>query len=147
MSPQGSRILIIDDERITRVPVAFLLKKHGYKVEEAGDGPSGLRAAHGFHPDLILLDISMPHMDGLEVCRKLKEDPETRSIAVVMLSALADRKTVVAAVQAGAKDYLVKANFDIQDLLNRIEKLLGGTVDTAATTRRMPSTPSARRCA
>jgi len=81
------RILVVDDDRPTVMIISSVLKKHGYEVFTAYDGMNGLKAAQKVKPDLIILDIMMPLMDGYEVCRRLKADADTAKIAVLMLSA------------------------------------------------------------
>ena len=82
-----AKILCVDDDRPTVTIISGVLKKEGYEVETALDGHDGLKRAREGKPDLIVLDIMMPDIDGYEVCRRLKDDPETRNIAVLMLTA------------------------------------------------------------
>ncbi len=82
-----AKILCVDDDKPTVTIVSMVLKKEGYQVETALDGHDGLKRARETKPNLIILDIMMPDIDGFEVCRRLKDDPETREIAVLMLTA------------------------------------------------------------
>ena len=82
-----ARILVVDDDRPTVLIISSVLKKHGYEVFTAYDGLNGLKKAREVKPNLIVLDLMMPLMDGYEVCRRLQSDPETAKIAVLMLTA------------------------------------------------------------
>lgn len=101
-------ILIIEDERDIVELVRVNLEKDGYKVSSAYTGEDGLQAARQHIPDLILLDLMLPGMDGLEVCRKLREEKETRAIAIVMLTAKQEESDIVTGLEVGADDYLTK---------------------------------------
>ena len=82
-----ARILVVDDDRPTAMIISSILKKQGYEVFTAFDGMNGLRKAHEVKPDLVVLDIMMPLMNGYEVCRRLQSNPDTADIAVLMLTA------------------------------------------------------------
>jgi two-component system phosphate regulon response regulator PhoB len=101
-------ILIIEDERDIVELVKVNLEKDGYKVSWAYTGEDGLRTARQSVPDLILLDLMLPGMDGLEVCRRLREEKETRAIAVVMLTAKQEESDIVTGLEVGADDYITK---------------------------------------
>lgn len=116
-------ILVIDDEAPLRVLVSETLTGLRYKVLEAKTGQEGLRIAIDEKPDLILLDIALPGMDGFEVCRHLKEIPGCRHIPIVMLTAMgqeADRKR---GIESGAEAYITKP-FSPVMLLRRLEEIL-----------------------
>ena len=102
------RVLIVDDERLNVAIVADYLASSGYEVLTAFNGEEGLRAAHDSSPDVILLDVVMPGINGFTVCRKLKEADATRHIPVVMLTALTDRNSRHEGLEAGAIDFLNK---------------------------------------
>ena len=102
------RVLIVDDERLSVAIVADSLASSGYEVLTAFNGEEGLRAAHDSSPDVILLDVVMPGINGFTVCRKLKEADATRHIPVVMLTALTDRNSRHEGLEAGAIDFLNK---------------------------------------
>jgi len=103
------RILIVNDnDSELRLMKALLLKNEGYVFETAGNGPEAIGKAGSFMPDLILLDILMPEMDGFEVCRKLKENPETRYIPVVFVTVLEDKETRLHGLECGAVDFITK---------------------------------------
>ena len=103
-----SKILVVDDHEEIRDALAAILDEEGHEVIHAENGVVGLEKAREAAPDVILLDIAMPQMDGLEVLRKLKEDPSTDSIAVIMVTAQGDRHAMVRAVQLGTRDYITK---------------------------------------
>lgn len=100
-------ILVADDDPINRMLLRDLLESEGHSVQEASDGYEALRAA-AFRPDAILLDVMMPHMDGFEVCRQLKRDPNLASIPVIIVTSLADRRDRLTGIEAGANDFLTK---------------------------------------
>jgi DNA-binding response OmpR family regulator len=117
------RILVIEDDRFLRKAAEAALRRHGYTVLTASDGETGLHAARAEHPDLVLLDLIMPGMQGFEVLKLLKEDASTTSIPVIILSNLGQDSDVKAALEAGAVDYLVKANLALDMLVERVRAL------------------------
>jgi HD-like signal output (HDOD) protein/CheY-like chemotaxis protein len=117
-------ILIIDDMPIFREPISACLKLAGYETMCASDGREGLAMALKNVPELILLDMAMPGLDGLQVLQRLRREPKTASTPVVMLSAVADRDRIVLAIHYGAQEYLLKSRFTTKDLLARIKKHL-----------------------
>jgi putative two-component system response regulator len=118
----------VDDDALVSEVIGAVLRGHGFRFESAADGDAGLRKARELHPGLILLDISMPGMDGFQTCRKLREDPETRRIPVVMLTAFADRDSRIKALEAGANDFLAKP-VDHTELIVRSNNLLSAKRD------------------
>jgi signal transduction histidine kinase len=115
-----SIILIVDDNQ-TNLDVLFeLLRNYGFKVLVAIDGESAIEQTEYIHPDLILLDIMMPGIDGLETCRRLKADPLTRDIPIIFMSALSETLDKVKGFQTGAVDYITKP-FQHEEVLSRIE--------------------------
>lgn len=116
-------ILVIDDEPDMVRLLDYALTKANYLVIRAGDGEAGLAAARKHAPDLILLDVMMPGMDGLDVCRRLKADPLTASALVLMLTAKAEEGDRVLGLELGADDYVAKP-FAMKELLARIKALL-----------------------
>jgi DNA-binding response OmpR family regulator len=110
------KILVIDDEEITVQLITILLERRGYEVIKAYRAEDGLRAAYRTHPDLILLDIMMPDMDGWEVCRRLRE---LSDVPIVFLTAKDDVRDVVKGLEMGADDYIVKP-YDNDELVARV---------------------------
>jgi adenylate cyclase len=102
------RILVVDDSDASRDIIVTRLRAHGYETAEAADGEAGLAAVRACAPDLILLDVTMPKLDGIEVCRRLKSDDSRPFTPVVLLTARADTSDVVAGLDAGADEYLTK---------------------------------------
>jgi signal transduction histidine kinase len=117
------RILIIDDDKIIVEILTQSLTLAGYAVSSAFDGEEGLALVRGQKPDLILLDVMMPKMDGYAVCRQIKGNPETRFIPVIILTALTDRDDKLRALEVGADEFIRKPP-DRQELLIRIRSLL-----------------------
>jgi len=117
------RILIVDDDPDIVETVAFFLSGSDYQVFIAKNGKEALEQVKEEKPDLVLLDVMMPEMNGLEVCRKLKNNPETNSIPVVMLTAQGSKKDVDDAIDGGANGYVVKP-FNLPGLVERIETIL-----------------------
>lgn len=115
------QILVVDDEASIRELLSFNLKKNGYSVETAADGREALAKAAGM--DLVLLDIMLPEVDGLEVCRRLKADPQTSGIPIIMLTAKAEEIDRVLGLELGADDYVVKP-FSMRELLARVKAVL-----------------------
>ncbi|GAB4358482.1 MAG: hypothetical protein Fur0042_27970 [Cyanophyceae cyanobacterium] len=116
-------VLIVDDQPNNLRLLSIMLKNHGYRVRQAISGRVALTSAHLAVPDVILLDISMPEMDGYEVCRQLKASPKTRDVPVVFMSAHTDLLDRVEAFKIGGIDYITKP-FQAQEVLLRIENQL-----------------------
>lgn len=117
------RILIVDDEPLNRDYLEQELEDRGYRVVTAADGRQALELVAADPPDLILLDVVMPRMDGIEVCRRLKDDPETRLIPIIIMTALTAREDRVKGIEVGADDFLTKP-VDEQELHGRINGAL-----------------------
>ncbi|MEA4810961.1 MAG: response regulator transcription factor [Anaerolineaceae bacterium] len=116
----AEKILVVDDEISLQETVAYSLKKEGYAVEIAGDGNKGLELARSVKPDLIILDVMLPGMDGFEVCRTLRHETNT---PVLMLTARDDEIDRVVGLEVGADDYLAKP-FSMRELIARVKALL-----------------------
>lgn len=112
-----------DDEDILEL-VVELLEEEGYEIARATDGEEALGLILARRPDLAVLDVRMPKVDGFEVSRRLREDGETQEVPVILLSALAREQDVVRGFESGATDY-VKKPFSPDDLVSRIETILG----------------------
>lgn len=112
-------VLIVDDEEQNRTLLRDPLEAHGYEISEAEDGERALQKVAEHPPDVILLDLMMPRMDGFEVCRRLKQDRKTAPIPILMVTALSERKERMIGIGAGANDFLNKP-VDLQDLTLRV---------------------------
>ena len=117
----GGRILVVDDEEYIRDLVSTALRFSGFDVESAGDGLSGLRKASEFRPQLLVLDVSMPGLDGFEVCRRLRQAGDTTP--VVFLTARDSEEDKLAGFTRGGDDYLTKP-FSLDELVARIRAVL-----------------------
>jgi putative two-component system response regulator len=117
------KILIVDDESGARAALEFLLRREGFQVRDAADGPAAIQECATFRPDLILLDIMMPGMNGFEVCRHIKATPETRLTPVVLVTGLTTTEDRIIGINAGADDFLSKP-IDLNELLARTRSLL-----------------------
>lgn len=119
-----ARILLVDDVRLFRHLEATVLGGYGYDTEEASSGAEALQKIRANPPDLALVDINMPGMDGLEVCRRIKGDPALRAVPVIMISSSNRQEDIRRAVEAGCDEYLTKP-LDDTALLRKVEILLG----------------------
>lgn len=127
-------ILIIEDESDLAELVAFNLEKEGYRALIAPDGPSGLEAVRNNSPDLILLDLMLPGMSGMEICKVLKGKDKTAGIPVIMLTAKGEEIDRVVGFEVGADDYVIKP-FSPRELLLRIKAVLRRTGSEEAASR------------
>jgi adenylate cyclase len=116
-------ILIVDDNETNRDILAARLKAHGYRSSQAADGEEALAAARQLRPDLILLDVMMPKLDGVEVCRRIKSDTTLPFTPVILVTSKADSKDVIAGLDAGADEYLTKP-IDQAALVARVKSAL-----------------------
>lgn len=117
------RILVIEDEPDIRELIAYNLSREGYQVSEAEDGESGLDKARRELPDLVLLDLMLPRLSGVEVCRRLKSEAQTQGLPVIMVTAKGDEDDVVSGFDTGADDYIPKP-FSPKVLLARVKAVL-----------------------
>ena len=120
--PMTKKILIVDDERNVIELLSVNLLAHGFKVISAEDGEEGLNKAFKEFPDLILLDMRLPKLNGLELCERLKADKRTKHIPLFFLTAAAQREDVEKAISAGSDCYFTKP-FDIQHVIQNIKKI------------------------
>lgn len=121
-------LLIEDDELMARMYKRVLILEN-WSVELAVDGLEGYEKAKSFQPDLILLDIMMPRLNGFQTLDMLKKDPTTKDCPVVMLTNLADKADVELALEKGAIKYLVKSDYDMKDISNVIKEIIGSQTD------------------
>jgi len=119
----GQRILIVEDEEAIVEVVSQTLRRHGYETASAADGDDALEKAFSLRPDLVILDLMLPKMDGWEVCRRLKADRQTASVPVLMLTARREERDVVEGLEIGADDYMKKP-FSLSELAARVKALL-----------------------
>ncbi len=120
MEASGALVLIVDDEKDLRSLLDFNLKQAGYRTVHAATGSEALARAASHSPDLILLDLNLPDLSGTEVCRRLKADPSTEAIPVVMLTARSAEADRIAGFELGAEDYIPKP-FSVRELILRLE--------------------------
>ncbi|PIR71906.1 MAG: response regulator [Candidatus Nealsonbacteria bacterium CG10_big_fil_rev_8_21_14_0_10_36_24] len=119
------KILFIEDESVLQKAFGDVLQQKGYKILSALDGEIGLRMARSEKPDLILLDLILPRLHGFEVLKKLKEDPETKEIPVIVLTNLEKMEDINKAIELGATTYLVKTEYKIEEVIEKIKKIIG----------------------
>ena len=119
----AERILIVEDEEDIAELLEYNLHRQGYEAEAVGSGEEGLSLVPEIAPDLLILDLMLPGLSGLDVCRKLKADPATRSIPVIMLTAKGEEEDIIAGFEAGADDYVTKP-FRPRILLARVKAVL-----------------------
>ena len=120
---KNTKILVVDDEQDILELIRHSLNKEGYEVYVAANGQQGVDKARKVKPHLILMDVMMPVMDGMEACRQLKEDPETSEIAIIFLTARSEEFAELAGFEAGADDYISKP-IRSRVLLSRIKAIL-----------------------
>ncbi len=118
------KVLIIDDSEVLRRITAFNLQKMGYEIREAIDGVDGLEKIKDFHPDLVLLDIMMPRMDGFTVLKKMSEDPSMKEIPVIVLTAKGGEDDEKEALRLGAIKVLTKP-FSPKQLVETVKQVIG----------------------
>jgi DNA-binding response OmpR family regulator len=139
---KNKKILVVDDEKDIVETIAYNLRRHGYDVAMAYEGTDALEVAFRESPDLILLDLMLPGLDGMEVARRLKADPRTSSTPLVMLTAKGEETDVVIGLTLGADDYVTKP-FSMKILLARLNTVLRrgepqGTAEEAGILRAGP---------
>lgn len=122
MSKQAT-VLIVEDSPTQAKQIAGLVTQHDVDVVIAEDGPQALRIIDAVQPDLVVLDINLPEMNGFQVCRRLKRDPETAHIPVVMLTSSSSSDEMIKGLEAGAQDYILKDDFAAETLLMTLRSL------------------------
>ena len=115
-------ILFVEDEPTIQKTLSLALTQEGYDVKNALDGEIGLKLAREIKPNLILLDLILPKMDGFEVLEELKEDDDTKDIPVIVLTNLESSQDIEKALVLGATTYLVKANYDLKEVIEKIKE-------------------------
>ena len=118
------KILLIEDDKFLRDLMNKKLLSMGYDVVAAADGESGLTMIKESKPDVVLLDLILPGINGFEVLERAKKDPETASIPVIILSNLGQSEDIEKGLKLGAKDFLVKAHFTPQEIINKLKAIL-----------------------
>ncbi|OGM15655.1 hypothetical protein A2V56_01960 [Candidatus Woesebacteria bacterium RBG_19FT_COMBO_42_9] len=121
-----AKVLIIEDDPLMSRMYQKIFSFEGYEVDTADNGEDGLAKVRSGRPNLILLDIMMPKMNGFEVLTKLKTDPETKSLPVVILTNLAGQKDAENAMTKGAVKYIVKSEFEPKQVVNMVKEILAG---------------------
>ncbi|HSF04526.1 MAG TPA: response regulator transcription factor [Methylomirabilota bacterium] len=119
----AQNVLVVEDETDIRNLVVFHLAREGYRCRTAATGTQALQEVRGHLPDLIVLDLMLPEMDGLEVCRRVRADPVSAAVPIIMLTAKADEVDRVVGLEMGADDYLVKP-FSPKELVARVRAVL-----------------------
>ncbi|MBI4092871.1 MAG: response regulator [Candidatus Kerfeldbacteria bacterium] len=120
------RILVVEDDSFLAGMYVTKLGLEGFSVDLASDGREGLKKAKDGKPDLVLLDIVLPVMDGFTMLEHMKSDPELRSIPVVLLTNLGQKSDVEKGLNLGAADYLIKAHFMPNEVIEKIKRILNG---------------------
>lgn len=125
MAKNNKKILVVEDEATLQKTLNDVLAGEGFEVTSALDGEKGLQMAKEEKPDIILLDIILPKMDGFEVLTHLKEEDITKDIPVIILTNLSDLDNIQKALDLGATTYLVKADFHLEDVIKKVKSTLG----------------------
>ena len=119
----AKKILIVDDEPNIVVPLEFLMQQNRYETRVAENGEDALELISSWRPDLVLLDIMLPGMDGYEVCRKIRENPDVKGTRIVFLSAMAHSVDIAKGMELAADEYIIKP-FAVSDVVDRVRELL-----------------------
>jgi len=120
----NKKILIVEDDKFLRELIAKKLSSEGYQISEAKNGEEGIKKITDEKPDLILLDLILPGIDGFEVLKQAKENPQTAEIPVIVLSNLGQRDDVEKGLGLGAVDFLIKAHFTPREIIDKIKSVL-----------------------
>jgi DNA-binding response OmpR family regulator len=123
LTQEKIKILIVDDDPSVCSSIERVLRPEGYCIQSANSGAEAIQKAQAQGPDLVLLDIAMPGLDGLELCRRLRDNPSTAITPIVMVTARYEEEVVASAIESGADDYIVKP-FQPQDLKETIRHVL-----------------------
>jgi len=117
-------ILIVEDDKFLRALIIKKLIQGDFKISEAVDGEEGIKKVKEGKPDLVLLDLILPGIDGFEVLNRMKKDPDLTNIPVIILSNLGQKEEIERGLKAGAVDYLVKAHFTLTEIIEKVRKAL-----------------------
>lgn len=120
----ANKILVIEDDKFLRELISQKLEKEGYDISGAMDGEKGIEAAKKDQPDLILLDLILPGIDGFEVLAKIKSEPDISQVPVIILSNLGQKDDIEKALKMGAVDYLIKAHFTPAEIIEKIRGIM-----------------------
>ena len=126
----GKRILIVDDEPNIVVSLEFLMKREGFEVDVATNGEAALQAVDERAPDLVLLDIMLPSINGFELCQRLRADPRRRGLKIIMLTAKGRESDMAKGLGLGADLYVTKP-FSTKELVAQVKQLLAGGISAA----------------
>jgi len=118
-------ILVVEDDKFLRDLLVHKIEERGYRVEVAVDGEEGAKQIEALRPDLVLLDLILPGLDGFGVLGQIHDDPRLSQIPVIILSNLGQQEEIEKGLSLGAKDYMIKAHFTPQEVVDRIKKILG----------------------
>ncbi|MFY9457443.1 MAG: response regulator [Candidatus Spechtbacterales bacterium] len=124
-SDDGSTVLVVEDDQFLRDLIVKKLEEEGLKTSQAIDGEEGLRLIRENKPDIVLLDLILPGIDGFEVLKQAKADPAVSEIPIVILSNLGQRDDIDRGIELGAKDYLIKAHFTPGEIVQKVKEILG----------------------
>lgn len=124
MTDKKTKVLIIEDEEMLVNMYISKFEKEGYEIEKALNGREGLEKVKSYNPQIILLDVIMPEMDGFMVLKQLKSEASTKNIPVIMLTNLGQEEDITKGQKLGVKDYLVKANLTPSQVVDKVKEVL-----------------------
>ncbi len=122
-----TKILIVEDEAALLYALKAELSHNDFEVIEAIDGEKGLQALENQKPDIVILDLLLPGIDGFEVLRRIKSKPETKDIPVIILTNLGDKENVEKGKKLGADDYLIKTDYSLEEVIKKLKDLVNKT--------------------
>ena len=120
----AAKILIVEDDKFLRELMTRKLKNEGFDLQEAIDGEEGLKKLETYKPDIILLDLILPGLDGFETLERIKDNPQVSNIPVLILSNLGQRDEIEKGLKLGAVDFMVKAHFTPEEIVGKIKSIL-----------------------
>ncbi len=120
----AEKILVVEDDKFLRELISRKLSDEGFEISQAVDGEDGIEKIKQVKPDLVLLDLILPSIDGFEVLSRIKEDPSVASIPVIILSNLGQKEEIEKGLSLGAVDFLIKAHFTPGEIIDKIKTLL-----------------------